>query len=75
MNIIITGASGFIGKNLNKYLNEFYEIIPISIRYQVKQQLILNSTGIIHLAGKAHDLKKVDCTSSSSLGQVLNKTK
>jgi len=60
MKIIITGASGFIGKNLNKYLNEFYEIIPISIRYQVKQQLVLNSTGIIHLAGKAHDLKKVD---------------
>jgi nucleoside-diphosphate-sugar epimerase len=32
----------------------------MSISYQVKQQLDLNSTGIIHLAGKAHDLKKVD---------------
>jgi nucleoside-diphosphate-sugar epimerase len=60
MKIIITGASGFIGKNLNKYLNEFYEVIPTSIRYQVKQQFDFNSTGIIHLAGKAHDLKKVD---------------
>ena len=60
MKIIITGASGFIGKNLIKYLNEFHEIIPLSIRYQVQQQIDLNSTGIIHLAGKAHDLKKVD---------------
>lgn len=59
MKIIITGASGFIGKNLNKYLNEFYEIIPISIRYQIQQQFDFNSTGIIHLAGKAHDLRKV----------------
>ena len=60
MKIIITGASGFIGKNLTKYLNEFYEVIPTSIRYQVKQQFDFKSTGIIHLAGKAHDLKKVD---------------
>nr|WP_314865780.1 NAD-dependent epimerase/dehydratase family protein [uncultured Flavobacterium sp.] len=60
MKIIITGASGFIGKTLNKYLNELHEIIPVSIRYQVQQQLDLNSTGIIHLAGKAHDLKKVN---------------
>jgi nucleoside-diphosphate-sugar epimerase len=59
MKIIISGASGFIGKNLNNYLNEFHEIIPISIRYHVHNQLDLNSTGIIHLAGKAHDLKKV----------------
>lgn len=59
MKIIISGASGFIGKNLNNYLNEFYEIIPISIRYHIHNQLDLNSTGIIHLAGKAHDLKKV----------------
>lgn len=59
MKIIISGASGFIGKNLNNYLNEFHEIIPISIRYHGQKQLDLNSIGIIHLAGKAHDLKKV----------------
>ena len=58
--IIITGASGFVGMNLTKYLNEWYEIVPMSIRYQMGQLFDLNSTGIIHLAGKAHDLKKVD---------------
>lgn len=58
--IIITGASGFVGMNLTKYLNEWYEIVPMSIRYQMGKLFDLNSTGIIHLAGKAHDLKKVD---------------
>ena len=58
--IIITGASGFVGMNLTKYLNEWYEIVPMSIRYQMGQLFDLNSTGIIHLSGKAHDLNKVD---------------
>jgi len=63
-NILITGASGFVGKNLVKYLSEF-NIIQFSRIYGLDYNLIteeyLNKNEvdtIIHLAGKAHDLKK-----------------
>lgn len=54
MKVIITGASGFVGQNLSKYLKEkVNEILPISLR---KSWNIDNSCdAIIHLAGKAHD--------------------
>ena len=58
-NILITGASGFVGINLQNYLKTSYVIQPISIRYISNQQFDINSQAIIHLAGKAHDLKKV----------------
>lgn len=58
-NLIITGASGFVGQNLLGYLKDF------SINTINRQQLtnltigkIDNAEAIIHLAGKAHDLKK-----------------
>lgn len=59
MKITITGASGFVGTNLQNYLKIFHEIETIRIRYQEYQQLDLKTDAIIHLAGKAHDLKKV----------------
>ena len=58
-NILITGASGFVGINLQNYLKTSYVIQPISIRYISNQRFDINSQAIIHLAGKAHDLKKV----------------
>lgn len=36
-----------------------YEVRPISIRYISNQQFDLKADAIIHLAGKAHDLKNV----------------
>lgn len=58
-NVTITGASGFVGTNLKEYLKSDYEISTLSVRYIPNQKFNLNGDIIIHLAGKAHDLKKV----------------
>jgi len=59
MKIAITGASGFVGLNLHDYLSSNHEIETLSVRYVPDQELRLETNAVIHLAGKAHDLKKV----------------
>ncbi|WP_433833704.1 NAD-dependent epimerase/dehydratase family protein [Flavobacterium anhuiense] len=59
MKITITGASGFVGTNLKQYLEKDHEIDCLSVRYIPEQKLSINTDVIIHLSGKAHDLKKV----------------
>lgn len=59
MKITITGATGFVGTNLQEYLNDSYNLSTMSVRYMPNQQIDLKEDAIIHLAGKAHDLKKV----------------
>lgn len=57
MNIITTGSTGFVGKNLTQYLmNKSDRIIPLSLR-SGDYQLDDDADAIIHLAGKAHDTK------------------
>jgi len=58
-NILITGSSGFIGQNLQKYLRPFYKLEALSIRYFPGQKFDLVEDVIIHLGGKVHDLKKL----------------
>jgi len=58
-NILITGASGFVGTNLQLYLNEIYNLSTMSSRYIPNQVFNIDSDAVIHLAGKAHDLKNV----------------
>ena len=51
--ILITGISGFVGMNLKKYINSKLQIIPFNRTYDFNVDIV------VHLAGKAHDLKKV----------------
>ena len=57
--VLITGATGFVGKNLVKYLvsNQFI-VKETSIRFGDDISVPKVNT-IIHLSGKAHDLKNV----------------
>ena len=57
--ISITGASGFVGKNLTVYLQDRFNINSLQVRYKDEQEIIIDCNALIHLAGKAHDLKKV----------------
>jgi len=57
--ITITGATGFVGTNLKNYLKTSYEINAMSVRYLPETQFKIKGDAIIHLAGKAHDIKKV----------------
>ena len=59
MKITITGSTGFVGTNLKDYLKFSHEIEPMSVRYLPNQQFVIKTDALIHLAGKAHDLKKV----------------
>ena len=52
--IFITGSSGFVGLNLIEYLRSFFTFI----KYQRETAIEINQDIVIHLAGKAHDLKK-----------------
>ncbi len=57
MRIIITGASGFVGKNLAVYLEKQGCIVDsLSLKGPLWESKIdSNATAIVHLAGKAHD--------------------
>jgi nucleoside-diphosphate-sugar epimerase len=59
MKIIITGSSGFVGKNLKSYFESLQELYSLSVRYHPQQHFKLDGYAIIHAAGKAHDLKNV----------------
>ncbi|WP_207924544.1 NAD-dependent epimerase/dehydratase family protein [Pedobacter changchengzhani] len=61
MKINITGANGFVGKNLSEYLTDAqFELRSITRNDLANAGCIefKDCDAIIHLAGKAHDLKK-----------------
>ena len=55
MSIYLTGASGFVGKNLISYFNN-----KIEIKKHIRDaEFCISQNIVIHLAGKAHDLKNI----------------
>jgi nucleoside-diphosphate-sugar epimerase len=53
--ILITGWAGFVGSNLIKFFSSIYEFVTFKKGTLVQ----VNQDVVIHLAGKAHDLKNV----------------
>ena len=51
--LFLTGTSGFIGKNLVSFFDEEYQIKS----FVRNGDLLINEDIVIHLAGKAHDVK------------------
>jgi nucleoside-diphosphate-sugar epimerase len=56
MSIFLTGSSGFVGKNIVSY---FGKEVAINM-YKRGSVISIQEDIVIHLAGKAHDLKKVN---------------
>ena len=66
MKILITGACGFVGTNLCKYLSEKgHQCVTLDVRNadydwtEFAKIPFESCDAVVHLAGKAHDLKKV----------------
>lgn len=67
MSVLITGITGFVGENLYNYIKKTFNIIGVtrgsvynnSIPYSKVPDYLDQSKAFIHLAGKAHDFKKV----------------
>lgn len=53
--LLITGASGFIGQHLMAYLRAGHDCVP----YHRGQAVRVAQDAVIHLAGKAHDVRQV----------------
>ena len=62
--ILISGATGFVGKNLTTYLNVLgFNVRALDLRAVHYPFNLQDTDMIIHLAGKAHDLKNVSSAS------------
>ena len=63
-NIFITGSNGFVGKNLISYFSSEFSFV----KYDKTNPVNLQGEVILHLAGKAHDVRRI--SNSSEYYQV-----
>jgi nucleoside-diphosphate-sugar epimerase len=54
-NIFITGGGGFVGKHIVEYFKSNYQFTI----FNKDESIFIHSDIVVHLAGKAHDLKNV----------------
>jgi nucleoside-diphosphate-sugar epimerase len=60
VSVLITGASGFVGKYAIQPLNEKFEITTVSLRNTKVDQIDFSKIDtILHLAGKAHQMEEI----------------
>ena len=61
MKIILTGASGFVGSSIINFFKDKPEIhiLPLNLRIPLPADVFKGQDCVIHLAAKAHDLRKV----------------
>lgn len=55
MTIFLTGAGGFIGKSIRKYLSNSVHYT----NFKREENIVIKEDIVLHFAGKAHDIKKV----------------
>ena len=60
MNILLTGATGFVGQHFLYYNKNNYNIIPASVREGSPIPDLSNINAIIHLGGKAHEMQPIE---------------
>lgn len=53
--IFITGSGGFVGESVIKYFHTIY----VFYRFSKNNEININQDVVLHLAGKAHDLKNI----------------
>ena len=61
MQIMLTGASGFVGERFMEINGSRFDLVPVSLRGTNIEEIDLTGIdSIVHLAGKAHEMKPVD---------------
>jgi len=61
-NILLTGATGFVGKRFLEYNSEKFNIFPVSFEKwdETNIEIFKNAKTIVHSAGIAHRMEKTD---------------
>ncbi len=59
--VVLTGAGGFVGRHFLAINAQRYEIVPVSLRNtEWQQQSFSGFHAVVHLAGKAHEMTKIN---------------
>ena len=58
--MVVTGASGFVGRRFMELNKDKFELVPVSLRSTTVEDIDLEGVhSIVHLAGKAHEMNPV----------------